>query len=116
MHRPQVPRRRRIIVRRPGNLPGKFLEGLALRLGDQQRGEGTAEHEQREDLHDVVEPGGGGGSGGRAALAEGAEDALGDDGADFAGCGADAVGGGAVAGGEAFAGDDEGGCVGACNE
>ena len=47
------------------------------------------------------------------ACAERAEDCLCDDGADLAGCGRDAVRGGAVTRGEAFAGDDECGSVGA---
>lgn len=51
----------------------------------------------------VVEPGGFVGGCG-AAGAEGADEDLGDDGADFAGGGGDAVGGGAVAGWEAWVG------------
>ena len=47
------------------------------------------------------------------ACAERAEDCLCDDRADLAGCGRDAVRGGAVTCGEAFAGDDECGGVGA---
>lgn len=34
----------------------KFLESLALSLWDQERGEQTTNHEESEDLHDVVEP------------------------------------------------------------
>lgn len=81
----------RIIIRRSGNLTGQFLEGLALRLGDEEGGDDTAEHEEGEDLHDVVEPGGGGGTRWGAAGAEGTEDALGDDGANFARGSGDAV-------------------------
>ena len=41
-------------------LSRQLLQGLALGLGDEQSGEDTAKHEQSEDLHNVVEPGGGG--------------------------------------------------------
>lgn len=64
----------------------------------------------------MVEPGRGVGPLGAGAGADGsqgAEDGLRDDGADFAGGGGEPVRGGAVAGGETFAGDDEGGGVGA---
>lgn len=106
-------RRLRVVVGRSGDFAGQLLEGLALRLGDQQRREDAAQHEQREDLHDVVEPGGGVLLGRVALDPEGTEDRLRDDGADLAGRGGEAVRGGAVAGREALAGDDEGGGVGA---
>jgi len=102
-----------IIVRRAGNLTGQLLEGATLRLGDEQGGEAAAEHEEGEDLHDMVEPGrvvAGGG----AANAEGTEDALRDDGPDFARGGGKAVRGAAVARRETFARDDESCGVGAC--
>ena len=70
-------------------------------------------HEQSIDLHDVVEPGRGIIRGDGAPGAQRADEDLRDDGAYFARGGRDAVGRGAVARGEAFAGDDEGGCVGA---
>lgn len=54
---------------------GELLEGLALGLLDEQRGEDAAEHEEGVDLEDVVEPGGGVGRGG-AAGAEGGDGAL----------------------------------------
>ncbi|KAH9822789.1 dnaJ homolog-like protein subfamily C member 21 [Teratosphaeria destructans] len=99
------------------DLAGELLEGETLGLGDEEGGEAAEQHEEGEDLHDVVEPGGGRGGGvgvaGLGAGAEGAEDDLGDDGAELAGGGGEAVGGGAVAGGEALAGHDEGGGVGA---
>lgn len=89
-----------IILRSARHLASKLLESLALGLGDQKSGEAAQQHEQSVDLHDVVEPGAlVGGSG--AAGAERADEDLGDDGADFAGGGGDAVGGGAVAGWEA---------------
>ena len=103
-----------IIIRRARHLTRQLLERATLRLRDEQSGEDAAEHEEGEDLHDVVEPGRVVGARGGAADAERAEDALGDDGADFARGGGEAVRGAAVARREAFAGDDEGRCVGAC--
>jgi hypothetical protein len=75
-----------------GHLAGQLLESLALGLGDQESGEDTAQHEQGVDLHDVVEPGAFV-CGSRAADAEGSDEDLGDDGADFAGGGGDSMGG-----------------------
>src|SRR5258708_1972083 len=54
---PAVPRRVRIIISSTRHLTRELLKRLPLRLRDQQRREDTAEHEQREDLHDVIEPG-----------------------------------------------------------
>jgi len=90
----------------------KVLKSPALRFGNQQSSEDTAEHECTEDLHDVVEPWTWV-SLGSTARAEGSDAALSDDGTDLAKPGGDAVGGGTVASGEALAGDNEGGCVGA---
>lgn len=105
-------RRLGIIVGCSGNLAGEFLKGLTLGLWDEEGGKDTAKHEQGEDLHDVVQP--------RRWIvgrrvtfgSEGSEHDLGNDGADFAGCGGDTVGGGAVACWEAFAGHNEGRGVG----
>jgi hypothetical protein len=100
-NRRHASRKSRIVLGRAGDLASKLLESLALGLRDQKSGEATEKHEESVDLHDVVEPGGlvfGGG----AAGAEGTDEDLGDDGADFAGGGGDAVGGGAVAGWEAW--------------
>lgn len=108
-----VSRRVRVIVGSTRDFASKFLEGLALGLWDESSGEDTAQHEEGEDLKDVVEPRAFGGAGRGTLLTEGTEDALGDDGADLAGGGGEAVGGGAVAGWEALAGNDEGGGVGA---
>ena len=102
----------RVVLGGTGDLAGELLERLALGLGDQQRCEDAEEHEQREDLQDVVEPRAGVG-GGRAADAEGRDGGLRNDRADLARGGGDTVRGGAVAGGEALAGNDEGGGVGA---
>lgn len=94
-------RKSRVVLRRAGDLASKLLESLALGLGDQKGGEATQQHEEGVDLHDVVEPGrlvlGGG-----AAGAEGTNEDLGDDGADFAGGGGYTVGSRAVAGWEAW--------------
>lgn len=93
-------------------LTRQLLESLALSLGDEQTGEDTAQHEQSEDLHNMLEPG----SVARVLgtlVHQRAEDTLGNDGTDLAGGGRDTVGGGTVAGGEALAGHDEGGSVGA---
>ena len=103
-----MPGRARVIVRCSGNLTRQLLECLTLRLRDQQRREDAQEHEQGEDLHDVVEPWGGVLLGDLTLGAERAEYRLRDDGADLAGRGGQAVRGGAVAGGETLAGNDEG--------
>ena len=92
-----------IVLRRARDLAGKLLESLALGLGDQKSGETAQKHEEGVDLHDVVEPGRLVGRSG-AAGAEGTDEDLGDDGADFAGGSGDTVGGGAVAGREAWVG------------
>lgn len=54
---------------------GELLEGLALGLLDEQRGEDAAKHKEGVDLEDVVEPGGGVGRGGTAG-AEGGDGSL----------------------------------------
>ena len=105
-----------IVVGGAWHFAGQLFERLPFGFRDEEGGEDTAQHEEGEDLHHVVEPGGVGGACGRALLAEGPEDALGDDGADFAGGGGDAVRGRPVAGGEAFTGYDERGRVGSCYE
>lgn len=100
-----------------GLLTAELLKSAALGLGDQHRAEDTEQHEEREDLDDVVEPRvlvlEGGGCGAGAAGAERADDDLRDDGADLTGSGGQTVGGGSVASGEDLTGDDEGGGVGA---
>jgi hypothetical protein len=96
-----VAREPRIKLRSTRNLAGKLLESLALGLGDEEGGEAAQQHEEGVYLHDVVEPralvrGGG------ATCAERADEDLGDDGADLAGGGRDAVGGGTVTCWETF--------------
>lgn len=88
---------------------GQGLQTLALGLGDQERGEQSTEHEQGEDLHDVVQPAAVGDTLGSTLVDKRTKDTLRDDGTDLSGCGADSVGSGAVAGWEALAGNDEGG-------
>jgi len=41
---------------RSGNLTSELFESLALGLWNEERGEDTAQHEEGEDLHDVVDP------------------------------------------------------------
>ena len=95
-----------VVVRRARDLARQFFQRLALRLGDEEGGEAADQHEEGEDLHDVVEPWGFIARD-TAAGSERAEDALRDDSADFAGSGGEAVRSGAVPSWEAFAGDDE---------
>jgi len=102
----------RIVHSRAWDLTSQLLQSLPLGLGHQQGGEDTTEHEERVDLHDVVEPRGGVGGGGSLGT-ERADEDLGNDGADFAGGGGETVGGGTVTGRETFTGGDEGGGVGA---
>lgn len=71
------------------------------------------DHACAEDDEDVAVADGGFVAGLRAEAVVDGED-LDEDGAEFAGTGADAVAGGAVAGWEDFGGDDVGCCVGAC--
>jgi hypothetical protein len=59
----------------------------------------------------MVKPWGGSRTWGSAFSSEGSENALRDDGTDFAGSCGDAVGSGSVAGWEAFTWNDEGYCV-----
>lgn len=80
----------------------QLLQRSVLRLGQQQRREHTRQHEQREDLEDMLH---------EVVLAadvlQAREADLGDDGAKLARRGGDAVRGRAVARGECLAGDDE---------
>ena len=66
----------------PWNFTSKLLESLALSLGNEQRSEDTAEHEERKDLHDVVDPGVGVCLG-SASCTEGAEHDLSDNSTDL---------------------------------
>ena len=93
-----------------GNLASELFKGLALGLRNEKRGEDTEEHEEGEDLEDVVEPGRGVG-GSSTADTEGTDEDLSDDGTNFARGGRDTVRGGTVASREALAGNDEGGGV-----
>jgi hypothetical protein len=91
---------------------GQLFEGLSLGLGNAQCGEDTQEHEEGVDLHDVVLVWVRNGLGGTLGSELG-DTGLADDGANLAHTSGEAVGGGTVAGREAFTGDNEGGCVGA---
>lgn len=92
-------------------LTGQLLQGLALGLGDEKSSEDTAQHEQSEDLHNVLEPGSGRGVLG-STVNQRAKHTLGDDGANLARGGGDTVGGGTVTGREALSRDNESGSVG----
>lgn len=70
---------------------GKILQSPPLCLRDEQSGEDTSEHESREDLHDVVEPGVGL-LRGSTTSAERSNGTLGDDGTNLAGASRDTVG------------------------
>ena len=89
----------------------QLFEGLSLRLRNAQRGEDAQEHEECVDLHDVALVWVGDGVGVCAFSAELGNAGLPDDGADLAHTGGKPVRGGAVAGREAFTGDDEGSSV-----
>ena len=102
----------RVVLGGAGNLTSELLEGLTLGLGNEKSGEDTTEHEESEDLEDVVEPRRGVGGGG-ATDTKGTDEDLSDDGTDLAGSSGETVGGGTVAGRETLARDDEGGGVGA---
>lgn len=103
----------RVVVGSAGNLSGQFFKGLAFRFWNQKSSEDTAEHEEGEDLHDVVEPRGGIRVRRSTLSDERAKDTLGDNGSNFSGRSTEAVRGRAVAGREHFTRDDEGGGIGA---
>lgn len=94
-------------------LTRQLFESAALGLGNQPGGENATEHETTEDLHDMIEPGRSPRTRLGTLVDQGTEDTLCDDGTDFAGGCADAMRGRAVASWEAFAGHDEGSCIGA---
>ena len=96
-----------IIVFCSWNLTSKLLERLPLGLRYEQSSEATTQHEERKDLHDVVEPGGWVLLSWVAFGTQGSEDGLGDNSANFAGSSGQTVGGGAVPGWETFPRYDE---------
>ena len=102
-----------IVVGGAGNLASKLLKSLALGLGNEKGGEDTAQHEEGEDLHDVVEPRRRIGGGWVTLGSERSEDSLSNNGADLARGGRQTVGGGSVTCREAFSRNNEGGGVGA---
>lgn len=93
-------------------LTREFLERLALGLGNQEGGKDTAKHEESEDLHDMLEPGGGGGTSRCTTVNERSEDTLSDDSTNFAGSSRETMRGGTVTSREALARHDEGGGIG----
>jgi hypothetical protein len=102
-----------VVLGGSGDFAGKLLEGLALGLGDEERSEDTEEHEEGEDLEDVVQPRRRVGGSGLSANTEGTNNDLSDDGTNLTRGGGETVGSGTVTSGEALSGDDEGGGVGA---
>ncbi len=97
-----------IILLGTWNFASQLLESLPLGFWNQQRCKYAAQHEEREDLHDVVEPWSVGAVGWCTASVEWADDDLRNDGTDFTGSSAKAVRSRAIPGGEAFAGYNEG--------
>lgn len=92
-----------------------LFEGAALGFRKEEGDEGATEHEEREDLHEVVQPGRAGvalTALGGAFREERRGDDLGNDGTDLAAGGGDTVAGTTVAGGKALARYDEGRGVG----
>ena len=102
----------RIILLGARNFASQLLEGLPLGFWNQQRCEDAAQHEESEDLHDVVEPWSRVG-GSRAPSVEWANDDLRNDSTNFAGSSAETMRGGTITGGETFARHNEGCRVGA---
>lgn len=88
-------------------LATQFLQGNPFRFGNTQCGEDTGEHKDGVDLQDVVEPRASR-FGRRASDAERRDRRLSDYGSNFPHARGEAVRGRAVAGGETFAGYDEG--------
>jgi hypothetical protein len=91
----------------------QVLKSAALGLGNKKSGEDTAEHEGREDLHNMVKPWASGATFDGTASSQRRDGGLGDNGPDLTGGGRDTVGGRPVASREALSGHDEGGGVGA---
>jgi len=93
------------------NLTSELLESLALGLWDQQGSEDTEQHEEREDLENVVQPWRCVGGGDMSAGTERSDGGLGDDGTDLSRGGRETVGGRSVAGWEALSRNNESGGV-----
>lgn len=101
-----------VVLGGSGNLTGELLKSLALGLGNKESGENTKEHEEGEDLNNVVEPRRSVGSSGTTDT-ERTNEGLSDDGTNFAGGGRDTVRSRSVAGREAFTRNNERGSIGA---
>ena len=95
-----------------GNLASKLFESLALGLRNKKSSEATAEHEEGEDLHDVVEPWGRVSRSNMALGSKRSKDGLCDDSTNFAGGSGEAVRGGSVTCWETLSRHNEGGGVG----
>lgn len=93
-------------------LTGQLLQRPALRLRDQQTREDTAKHEQRKDLHDMLEPRRVGRARTSTPVDQRSKHALRDNGPDLTSRSADAVRGRPIPRGEALARNDERGGVG----
>lgn len=100
-------RKYRIVLWSTRDLTSKLFQCQALSLWDKESGEAAQQHEERENLKDVVEPRAGVGRCG-ATSTERSDGGLSDDGSDLAGGGGDTVARGTVASWEALSGHDEG--------
>jgi len=89
-------------------LSGQLFERLSLGLGNQQRRENACQHEEGEDLENMVDE-----SIGTTDITKTGEADLGNNSSKFARSGRDTVGGRTVTSGEDLAGDNESGGVGA---
>jgi len=101
----------RVVLGSAGNLTGELLESLALGLWDEESGEDTHEHEESEDLHDVVEPWTWVGGGDDTTDTQRSDGSLGDDSADLARGSRNTVRGGTITGWETFSWNNECGGV-----
>jgi hypothetical protein len=93
----------------------KLLKSLASGLWDAESGKDTDEHEESEDLHDMVQPRGSITASGtrlHTTNTERGNSSLGNNGADLARSGRNTVGGGTITGREALSGNDERGGIG----
>lgn len=95
-------------------LLGQLFEGLSLGLGNEEGDEESTEHEEGENLHDVVKPTSGGLTvSSTVVVNQSTNNDLGDNSSDLTSSGRDTVGRRSVSGGEHLSGNNEGGGVGA---
>ena len=107
----KVTRSRWVVVGGSWHFACELFKGFPFCFWNKKCGNGTAQHEKRKDLHDVVEPWRGSRAWRGTTLAKRAEHALGNNGTEFARGGGDTVRARAVASREAFTRDNESGCV-----